>query len=142
MSCLIGQTQKTEKDYLKKNMCMLQCVCLQTKHWCAVHISTNNIHKNKSERLSTHHMGSHCVFKLLCFQTSLWQDSVTTIVNLQLQCLLLGMFTENTLSRLQNRFNVKGTTADRPRSGLPFVTTPRQDRFIQRLHLTLRKIAI
>ena len=29
---------------------------------------------------------------------------------------------------MQNRFNARGTTMDRPRSRLPRVTTPRQDR--------------
>ena len=45
----------------------------------------------------------------------------------------------NTISRLQNRLNARGTTTvDRPGSGRPRVTTPRQDQFIQRLHLRER----
>ena len=44
----------------------------------------------------------------------------------------------NTISRLQNRVNARGTTTDRPRSGRPRVTTPRQVRFIQRIRLRER----
>lgn len=39
-----------------------------------------------------------------------------------------------TISRLWNRFQTLNSTADRPRSGRPRVTTPRQDRLIQLRH--------
>jgi len=42
----------------------------------------------------------------------------------------------HTISRLQNRFARGTIMADRPRSGRPRVTTPRQDRFLQRLTFT------
>ena len=37
---------------------------------------------------------------------------------------------ESTLSRLLNRFRQTGNVADRPRSGRPRKTTPREDRFL------------
>lgn len=41
----------------------------------------------------------------------------------------------STLYRLAQRLQTTGTVADRPRSGAPRVTTPRQDRAIRRQHL-------
>lgn len=41
----------------------------------------------------------------------------------------------NTIGRLSNRFNRTRSTSDRPRSGRPRVTTARQDRYIQFVHL-------
>ena len=38
---------------------------------------------------------------------------------------------KTTVSRLYTRLMLTGTTNDRPRSGRPRVTTPRQDRFIR-----------
>ena len=40
-----------------------------------------------------------------------------------------------TIDRLQHRYNTVNSTNDRPRSGRPRVTTPRQGRFILRKHL-------
>ena len=37
---------------------------------------------------------------------------------------------ESTISRLLNRFQQTGNVADRPRSGRPRKTTPREDRFL------------
>ena len=37
---------------------------------------------------------------------------------------------ESTVSRLLNRFQQTGKVADRPRSGRPRKTTPREDRFL------------
>ena len=45
---------------------------------------------------------------------------------------------KSTISRLYIRLRVTGTTADRPRTGRPKVTTPRQDRFIRLQHLRNR----
>ena len=42
---------------------------------------------------------------------------------------------KSTVSRLYRRLRLTGTTNDRPRSGRPRVTTPRQDRFIRLSHL-------
>ncbi|XP_071094228.1 uncharacterized protein [Haliotis cracherodii] len=39
------------------------------------------------------------------------------------------------IHRLQQRYNITNSTADRARRGRPRVTTPRQDRFIHRQHL-------
>ena len=41
----------------------------------------------------------------------------------------------STVYRLQQRLQVTGTVADRPRAGAPRITTPRQDRAIRRQHL-------
>ena len=41
----------------------------------------------------------------------------------------------STVYRLQQRQQMTGTVADRPRAGAPRVTTPRQDRAIRRQHL-------
>ena len=43
-----------------------------------------------------------------------------------------------TISRLWRRFQTTNSTADRPRSGRPRVTTPRQDRMIRLRHLRNR----
>ena len=43
-----------------------------------------------------------------------------------------------TIERLRQRFNATNSTDDRPRSGRPQVTTPRQNRFILRQHLNDR----
>ena len=40
---------------------------------------------------------------------------------------------ESTISRLLNRFQQTGSVADRPRSGRPRITTPREDRFLTTL---------
>ena len=40
-----------------------------------------------------------------------------------------------TIYRLQHRYNTTNSTNDRPRSGRPLVTTPRQGRFILRQYL-------
>ena len=39
-----------------------------------------------------------------------------------------------TIARLWNRFNTTGSTDDRPRPGQRRATTPRQDRYIRRIH--------
>lgn len=44
----------------------------------------------------------------------------------------------STISRLWDRFQTTGSTADAPRSGRPRVTTPAQDRFIRLRHLRNR----
>ena len=43
-----------------------------------------------------------------------------------------------TIERLRQRFNATNSTNDRPRSGRPQVTTPRQNRYILRQHLNDR----
>ena len=45
---------------------------------------------------------------------------------------------QSTISRLWNRFQQSGSTADAPRSGRPRVTTPAHDRFIRLRHLCNR----
>ena len=45
---------------------------------------------------------------------------------------------QSTISRLWNRFQQSGSTADAPRSSRPWVTTPAQDRFIRLRHLRNR----
>ena len=70
MSRLIGQPLKTEKHVLKKIMfimssCHIVLVC--TKHGYAVLISTDNIYKNKSVRLSTPCGQPLCV-GILCYR--------------------------------------------------------------------------
>ena len=42
---------------------------------------------------------------------------------------------KTTVSRLYRRLILTGTTNDRPRSGRPRVTAPRQDRFIRLSHV-------
>ena len=44
----------------------------------------------------------------------------------------------STISRLQQRLRLTGSTIDRPRPGQPRVTTPRQDGYIRQLHLRNR----
>ena len=44
----------------------------------------------------------------------------------------------STISRLLMRYQLSGTTKDRPRPGQPRVTTPRQDIFIRQRHLRER----
>ena len=44
----------------------------------------------------------------------------------------------NTIGRMWNRFRATETIDDRPRSGRPRVTTPRQDRYIHVVHLQNR----
>ena len=43
-----------------------------------------------------------------------------------------------TIERLRQRYNATNSTNDRPRSGRPQVTTPRQNRYILRQHLNDR----
>ena len=43
-----------------------------------------------------------------------------------------------TIERLRQRYNATNSTNDRPRSGRPQVTTPRQNRYILRRHLNDR----
>ena len=43
-----------------------------------------------------------------------------------------------TIERLRQRYNATNSTNDRPRSGRPQVTTPRQNRYILRQHLNNR----
>ena len=41
----------------------------------------------------------------------------------------------STINRLRQRFHLKGSTSERPKSGQPRVTTPRDDRHIRVMHL-------
>ena len=47
-----------------------------------------------------------------------------------------------TISRLVQRFRHTGQTSDRPRSGRPKVTTPREDRYLRTLHLRNRFLTV
>ena len=48
----------------------------------------------------------------------------------------------STIGRLWNRFNTTGSTNDRARPGESRVTTPRQDRYIRRIHKRVWTLSI
>lgn len=112
--------------------CTSACVKpLQFISFCSFHIGIEKSYHSRCETV---------LKSMVRLTQNQRNDAVRMLLNGTTQSAVARALQVNrsTISRLYARIRQTGTSADRPRSGRPRVTTPRQDRYIRLTHLRHR----